>query len=82
MNNRKLIQGFYRGLGIPDVTAAIRQIDKLDKLAPEAVAELLVEDAGASREQADAVPRAGDDPGLRPHARRARAGARRRPTSC
>ena len=33
MNNRKLIQGFYRGSGIPDVTAAIRQIDKLDKLA-------------------------------------------------
>ena len=24
VNNRKLIQGFYRGLGIPDVTAAIR----------------------------------------------------------
>jgi histidyl-tRNA synthetase len=52
VNNRKLIQGFYRGLGIPDVTAAIRQIDKLDKLAPEAVAELLVENAGATREQA------------------------------
>jgi histidyl-tRNA synthetase len=52
VNNRKLIQGFYRGLGIPDVTAAIRQIDKLDKLAPEAVAELLGENAGATREQA------------------------------
>ncbi|HEY2877974.1 histidine--tRNA ligase [Nocardioides sp.] len=52
VNNRKLIQGFYRGLGIADVTAAIRQIDKLDKLAPEAVAELLVENAGATREQA------------------------------
>ena len=32
VNNRKLIQGFYRGLGIADVTAAIRVIDKLDKL--------------------------------------------------
>ena len=53
VNNRKLIQGFYQGLGIPDVTAAIRQIDKLDKLAPEAVAELLVENAGATREQAE-----------------------------
>jgi len=53
VNNRKLIQGFYQGLGIPDVTAAIRQIDKLDKLAPEAVAELLVESAGATREQAE-----------------------------
>ena len=52
VNNRKLIQGFYRGLGIPDVTGAIRQIDKLDKLPPEAVAGLLVEHAGATAEQA------------------------------
>ena len=52
MNNRKLIQGFYRGLGIPDVTAAIRQIDKLDKLPEEAVVELLVEHAGATDDQA------------------------------
>ena len=51
-NNRKLIQGFYRGLGLPDVTAAIRTIDKLDKLPAEKVAELLVSDAGATPEQA------------------------------
>ena len=51
-NNRKLIQGFYRGLGLPDVTAAIRAIDKLDKLPAESVAELLVSDAGATAEQA------------------------------
>jgi histidyl-tRNA synthetase len=52
VNNRKLIQGFYQGLGIPDVTEAIRQIDKLDKLPADAVADLLVERAGATREQA------------------------------
>jgi histidyl-tRNA synthetase len=52
VNNRKLIQGFYQGLGIPDVTEAIRQIDKLDKLPAETVADLLVERAGASPEQA------------------------------
>jgi histidyl-tRNA synthetase len=52
VNNRKLIQGFYQGLGIPDVTAAIRQIDKLDKLPEDVVAGLLVEHAGASPEQA------------------------------
>ncbi|ANH39389.1 Histidine--tRNA ligase [Nocardioides dokdonensis FR1436] len=52
-NNRKLIQGFYRGLGVPDVTAAIRTIDKLDKLPGEKVAELLVSDAGATPEQAE-----------------------------
>src|SRR3954449_12601645 len=51
-NNRKLIQGFYRGLGIPYLTAAIRTIDKLDKLPPGTVAELLVSDAGATPEQA------------------------------
>jgi len=51
-NNRKLIQGFYRGLGLPDVTAAIRTIDKLDKLPADTVAELLVSDAGATPEQA------------------------------
>ena len=53
LNNRKLIQGFYRGLGIPDVTEAIRQIDKLDKLPPEGVADLLMEKAGATSDQAD-----------------------------
>jgi histidyl-tRNA synthetase len=52
VNNRKLIQGFYRGLGIPDVTAAIKVIDKLDKLPPEVVADQLVADAGATPEQA------------------------------
>ncbi len=51
-NNRKLIQGFYRGIGVPDVTAAIRTIDKLDKLPEQQVADLLVADAGATPEQA------------------------------
>src|SRR4051812_3834911 len=48
VNNRKLIQGFYRGLGIPDVTTAIRHIDKLDKQPADAVAALLVSEAGAT----------------------------------
>ncbi|MEO9325153.1 histidine--tRNA ligase [Nocardioides sp. C4-1] len=51
-NNRKLIQGFYQGLGLPDVEAAIRTIDKLDKVPADKVAELLVSDAGATPEQA------------------------------
>jgi histidyl-tRNA synthetase len=53
LNNRKLIQGFYRGLGIADVTTAIRVIDKLDKLPPEQVAAQLVELAGTTPEQAE-----------------------------
>lgn len=52
-NNRKLIQGFYRGLGLTDVTAAIRVIDKLDKMPREVVVEQLTTLAGASPEQAE-----------------------------
>ena len=52
-NSRKLIQGFYRGLGIDDVTGAIRVIDKLDKLPAEEVARQLIESVGATPEQAD-----------------------------
>jgi histidyl-tRNA synthetase len=52
-NNRKLIQGFYRGLGIGDVTQAIRVIDKLDKLPAEVVAQQLVDTAGATEPQAE-----------------------------
>jgi histidyl-tRNA synthetase len=52
LNNRKLIQGFYRGLGLADLTTAIRVIDKLDKLPPESVADQLVQLAGATPEQA------------------------------
>jgi histidyl-tRNA synthetase len=51
-NNRKLIQGFYRGLGIDDVTDAIRVIDKLDKLPADEVAKMLVERVGTTPEQA------------------------------
>ncbi|WP_148615003.1 histidine--tRNA ligase [Nocardioides rubriscoriae] len=51
-NNRKLIQGFYRGLGLPDIETAIRVIDKLDKLPVDKVVELLVSDAGTTPEQA------------------------------
>jgi histidyl-tRNA synthetase len=52
-NNRKLIQGFYRGLGIADVTEAIRVIDKLDKLPADEVAAQLVDRVGATPEQAE-----------------------------
>ena len=54
VNNRKVAEGFYRGLGLDDVEAVLRGIDKLDKVGPEAVAALLVEEAGATPEQAGA----------------------------
>ena len=52
VNNRKLIQGFYAGLGAPDVEETMRLIDKLDKMPAEQVGKLLVSEAGLTDEQA------------------------------
>jgi histidyl-tRNA synthetase len=52
VNNRKIPEGFYLGLGIDDVTGTLRIVDKLDKIGPAKVADALV-DAGCTREQAD-----------------------------
>ncbi|WP_449385172.1 histidine--tRNA ligase [Cellulomonas soli] len=54
VNNRKVAEGFYRGLGLEDVEAVLRGIDKLDKIGPDAVAGVLVAEAGATPEQARA----------------------------
>jgi histidyl-tRNA synthetase len=54
VNNRKLCQGFYRGLGIADPEAALRAVDKFDKIGPAGVAELLTQTAGATDAQAKA----------------------------
>lgn len=43
INNRKVLEGFYRGLGIEDIEAALRLVDKLSKLGAEAVKEQLQE---------------------------------------
>jgi histidyl-tRNA synthetase len=52
VNNRKLIQGFYEGLGAKDVAGVMREIDKLDKVPAEVVSAALVNTAGLSLEQA------------------------------
>jgi histidyl-tRNA synthetase len=54
VNNRKLCEGFYRGLGLTDADAALRAIDKLDKIGLAKVAEQLAETAGATDAQAKA----------------------------
>jgi histidyl-tRNA synthetase len=41
INNRKVLQGFYAGLGIGDPLGVIRIADKLDKIGADAVAKLL-----------------------------------------
>ena len=53
-NNRKVCQGFYQGLGISDIDAALRAVDKRDKIGPNGVAELLTTTAGATEAQAKA----------------------------
>ena len=54
VNNRKVAEGFYRGLGLEDVEGVLRSIDKLDKIGADAVAALLVAETGASEDQARA----------------------------
>lgn len=54
VNNRKVAEGFYRGLGLDDVEGVLRSIDKLDKIGPDKVAALLVAETGATPEQAAA----------------------------
>src|SRR3954469_2731987 len=52
VNNRRLIEGFYRGLGAPDVPAVMRTIDKIDKVPADVLGRLLVTEAGLDDEQA------------------------------
>ncbi|WP_405434039.1 histidine--tRNA ligase [Micromonospora sp. NBC_00617] len=54
VNNRKIWEGFFRGIGVTDPEAALRTVDKLDKIGPAKVADLLAETAGASEAQAKA----------------------------
>ncbi len=43
INNRKILEGFYRGLGINDITSVLRAVDKLDKIGEEGVLSILVD---------------------------------------
>jgi histidyl-tRNA synthetase len=52
VNNRRLIQGFYAGIGAPDVDAVMRVVDKIDKVSAEQVEVMLVEEAGLTTDQA------------------------------
>ena len=54
VNNRKLSEGFYLGLGIEDTAAVLQRVDKYDKIGPAAVAELLTAEVGLSEAQARA----------------------------
>ncbi|GII99022.1 histidyl-tRNA synthetase [Sediminihabitans luteus] len=54
VNNRRVAEGFYRGLGLDDVDGVLRTIDKLDKVGAAKVGEALVAEVGASDAQAQA----------------------------
>jgi histidyl-tRNA synthetase len=52
VNNRRIPEGFYLGIGLTDVAGTLRIVDKLDKMGPVKVVEQLTA-AGATQEQAD-----------------------------
>jgi histidyl-tRNA synthetase len=53
VNNRKIPEGFYLGIGLTDVQTMLRIVDKLDKIGPDTVCDLMVA-AGATAAQARA----------------------------
>ena len=57
VNNRKLSEGFYRGLGIDDPAGVLQRVDKYDKIGPDGVRGLLVDELGLTADQADACVR-------------------------
>ncbi|MPZ00091.1 MAG: histidine--tRNA ligase [Actinophytocola sp.] len=54
LNNRKILQGFYEGLGIEDPIDAIRIADKMDKIGADGVGQLLSSRLGLSDDQVSA----------------------------
>ncbi len=57
VNSRRLIEGFYRGLGATDPQHVIRIMDKVDKLPRDAIVGQLVDAAGLGHDQAQACLR-------------------------
>lgn len=55
VNNRHLIEGFYRGMGVTDVAAVMRVVDKMDKLPEETIRELLATECSMDSKEADLV---------------------------
>ncbi|MCJ7827319.1 MAG: ATP phosphoribosyltransferase regulatory subunit, partial [Demequinaceae bacterium] len=43
LNNRRIVEGFYGGLGVSDLNGTLRVVDKLPKIGPEGVREALTE---------------------------------------
>ncbi len=56
VNNRKILNGFYAMLGLTEQSGDVmRTVDKLDKIGPEKVKALLVEDFAIPADKADDI---------------------------
>ncbi|MGM9641410.1 MAG: histidine--tRNA ligase [Faecousia sp.] len=56
VNNRKILNGFYAMEGLSEKSGDImRTVDKLDKIGPQKVGEILVEDCGLTETQKDEI---------------------------
>ncbi len=56
VNNRKILNGFYAMQGLTEKSGDImRSVDKLDKIGPEKVGLILMEDCGLTQEQKDEI---------------------------
>ena len=56
VNNRKILTGFYAMLELSEKSGEImRTVDKLDKIGPEKVRAILVEDCALTADQADQI---------------------------
>lgn len=53
INNRKVLEGFYRALGVEHVADVLRTVDKLDKIGEDGVKKALLEENGLSGEAAE-----------------------------
>ena len=56
VNNRKVLNGFYAMMGLTERSGEImRSVDKLDKIGPDKVRTILMDDCGLTEEQADEI---------------------------
>ncbi len=56
VNNRKILNGFYAMQGLSEKSGDImRTVDKLDKIGPEKVRQLLMDEIALTQEQADEI---------------------------
>ena len=56
VNNRKILNGFYASLGLSEQSGDImRTVDKLEKIGPDKVCAILVDELGLTAEQAKSI---------------------------